>query len=47
MDETAVTGVVAFEIVQAESEARFTLGGLLNGNPKTVVGVTDQIAGEF
>ena len=42
-----VMGAVAFVIVQAESEARFSLGELLRGNPKTVVGVTDQVKGEF
>jgi polyisoprenoid-binding protein YceI len=36
-----------FGIVPAESQARFTLGELLGGNPKTVVGVTDQVAGEI
>ncbi|KAA3648819.1 MAG: YceI family protein [Chloroflexi bacterium] len=35
----------AFEIVQSESEARFSLGELLSGVPTTVVGVTDQVAG--
>lgn len=38
---------VVFEIVQAESEARFSLGELLRGNPNTVVGVTDQVAGQL
>jgi polyisoprenoid-binding protein YceI len=38
--------VVIFSIVQAESEVRFTLGELLNGAPKTVIGTTDQVAGE-
>ncbi|MBC8503988.1 MAG: YceI family protein [Anaerolineales bacterium] len=47
MDESGAAGVVAFEIVQAESEARFSLGELLRGNPKTVVGVTDQVTGDF
>jgi len=45
MEESSATGVVAFEIVQAESEARFSLDELLRGNPKTVVGVTDQVTG--
>lgn len=38
---------VIFEIVQAESEARFIIDEVLNGAPKTVVGVTDQVAGEI
>ena len=38
---------ITFQIVQAESEARFTLDELLRGEPTTVVGVTDQVAGEL
>jgi polyisoprenoid-binding protein YceI len=38
---------VIFEIVQADSEARFLINEVLNGSPKTVVGVTDQVAGEI
>jgi len=45
--ETTTSDAVIFTIVQAESEARFTLTELLNGNPKTVVGTTDQVAGEI
>jgi len=40
-------GSTVFEIVQAESEARFMLGELLRGEPTTVIGVTDQVAGEI
>lgn len=36
-----------FEISQAESEVRFTLGEILAGQPNTVVGVTDQVAGQI
>jgi polyisoprenoid-binding protein YceI len=36
-----------FEIVPAESEVRFVIEEVLNGAPKTVVGTTDQIAGEM
>ena len=43
----APEGVIVFTIVQAESEVRFTLDELLNGAPKTVIGATDQIAGEI
>lgn len=38
---------VVFEIVSAESEATFSLGELLQGNPNTVVGVTNQVAGQI
>ncbi|MGB3717378.1 MAG: YceI family protein [Candidatus Promineifilaceae bacterium] len=38
---------VLFEIVQAESEARFIIDEVLRGNPKNVIGLTDQIAGEI
>lgn len=40
-------GVVLFEIVQAESQVRFTLGEILRGQPNTVVGTTDQVAGQI
>jgi polyisoprenoid-binding protein YceI len=36
-----------FQITQAESKASFTLDELLNGQPKTVIGTTDQVAGEL
>lgn len=38
---------VLFGIVSEESEARFTLNEMLRGNPKTVVGATNQVAGEI
>jgi polyisoprenoid-binding protein YceI len=44
--ETA-TSPITFEIVQADSEARFLIDEVLRGNPNTVVGVTDQVAGQF
>ena len=49
MEEAAVAsdGVIVFTIVQAESEVRFTLDELLSGIPTTVVGATDQVAGEI
>ncbi len=46
-EEGGAAGVVTFAVVQSESEARFTLDELLRGNPKTVVGVTDQVFGEI
>ncbi|MDH3676091.1 MAG: YceI family protein [Anaerolineae bacterium] len=36
-----------YEILPAESEARFQIGEILRGSPFTVVGTTDQVAGEF
>jgi polyisoprenoid-binding protein YceI len=36
-----------FQITQAESKASFTLDEQLNGQPKTVIGTTDQVAGEL
>ncbi|NNJ12026.1 YceI family protein [Chloroflexales bacterium ZM16-3] len=36
-----------FQIVQADSKASFTLDEVLKGEPKTVVGTTDQVAGEL
>jgi polyisoprenoid-binding protein YceI len=47
MDTSSADGVIIFTIVQAESEVRFTLGELLSGVPTTVVGATDQVAGEI
>jgi polyisoprenoid-binding protein YceI len=38
---------VVMQIVQAESEARFIIDEVLNNAPKTVVGTTDQVAGEI
>lgn len=38
---------VIFEISQDSSEARFTIDEILNGSPKTVVGVTNQVAGQI
>jgi len=36
-----------FSIVQSESEARFIIDEILNNAPKTVIGVTDQVAGQI
>jgi polyisoprenoid-binding protein YceI len=44
--ETA-TSPITFEIVQADSEARFLINEVLRGDPNTVVGATDQVAGQF
>ncbi|KAA3664500.1 MAG: YceI family protein [Chloroflexi bacterium] len=43
----ATVDFVTFEIAQAESEARYSLGELLRGQPKTVVGSTNQVAGQL
>lgn len=40
-------GTLLFNIVQAESEVRFTLDEELRGSPKTVVGTTNQVAGQI
>jgi polyisoprenoid-binding protein YceI len=39
--------LITFEIVPAESEARFAIDEILRGAPKTVVGTTDQMAGQL
>jgi polyisoprenoid-binding protein YceI len=47
-DEIAAPeGALIFTIIPEESEARFTMDELLRGVPTTVVGVTDQVAGEI
>jgi polyisoprenoid-binding protein YceI len=40
-------GLTRFQIAQAESHASFTLDEQLNGQPKTVIGTTNQVAGEL
>ena len=45
--EVVESDPITFQIVQAESEARFSMDELLRGEPVTVVGVTDQVAGEI
>ncbi len=45
--ESAGSGLTVLQFVQAESEARFILSEVLRGQPKTVVGVTNQVAGEI
>ncbi len=46
-DETAVAGLVVYEISQGESEVRFELDEDLRGVRTTVVGTTDQVAGQI
>lgn len=45
--ETAAASTILAQIVSAESEARFVIDEVLNNAPKTVVGATDQVAGEI
>ncbi|MCB0175011.1 MAG: YceI family protein [Anaerolineae bacterium] len=45
--EDVVTEPVIYEIVQSESEARFLIDEVLRGDPITVVGTTDQVAGQI
>jgi len=44
---TTESSVVLFEIISSESEARFIIDEVLNGTPATVVGTTDQVAGQL
>jgi polyisoprenoid-binding protein YceI len=46
-DSPPVAGTVTLQIVQDESEARFKIDEVLNGSPNTVVGTTNQVAGEI
>lgn len=43
----AAAGTTIFEIVQAESQAQFKIDEVLEGAPKTVLGITDQVAGQI
>ena len=40
-------GPIIFEISQTESEVRFTIDEMLRGEPNTVVGTSDQVAGQI
>lgn len=44
---TAPPNEQVFAIVGAESEVRFVVGEILNGNPNTVVGATNGVSGEI
>ena len=46
-EPVGATGPVVFEIVAAESQARFVINEVLRGSPKTVIGVTDQVSGQL
>lgn len=43
----AESGLIVAELVKQESEARFIINEILNGNPKTVVGVTSEVAAQI
>jgi len=45
--EVPTTRPIIFEIRQDESEVRFTLNETLRGEPKTVVGISNQVAGQM
>lgn len=45
--EAPASEPVVFEIQQSSSVARFLIDEVLNGNPVTVEGVTDQVAGQI
>ena len=44
---TQAADSVVFQIVPEESKARFIIDEVLDNQPKTVVGTTDQVAGEI
>jgi len=46
-EEQPASEPTLFEIVPAESEARFMIDEILLGEPFTVVGITDQVAGQI
>ncbi|MEM7132984.1 MAG: YceI family protein [Chloroflexota bacterium] len=46
-DESAAVSLTVFEIVQVESQARFYIDEVLRGDPVTVEGITDQVAGQI
>jgi polyisoprenoid-binding protein YceI len=41
------SGLTVLQIVSAQSEVRFILSEVLRGQPTTVIGATDQVAGEI
>lgn len=45
--EVAIVEPQLFEIQQAESTASFVIDEVLNGSPKTVIGTTNQVAGQL
>jgi len=47
LDQVSQSDATVFQIVPSESEVRFIIDEVLRGSPKTVVGTTDQVAGEI
>jgi polyisoprenoid-binding protein YceI len=47
VEEAEATGPQTFELIQAESEARFIINEVLRGVDTTVVGVTNQVAAQI
>jgi polyisoprenoid-binding protein YceI len=45
--DTTAPGATILQIVPSESQARFVIDEVLNNAPKTVVGSTEQVAGEI
>jgi len=45
--QSSGSGTVIYQIVPADSSASFTVGEVLNGSPNTVVGTTNQVAGQI
>jgi polyisoprenoid-binding protein YceI len=46
-EATPAGGALTFSIVPGESEARFTINEVLNGEDTTVVGTTGEVSGDF
>lgn len=47
IEDTSPDSLIVFQIVQENSEVRFSLDEILSGNPFTPVGKTNQVAGEI
>jgi polyisoprenoid-binding protein YceI len=47
LTQTSATANTTYTIAQSSSQATFTIDEVLNGSPKTVVGTTDQVAGQI
>jgi len=46
-DDSAASGSVVLQIDQSQSKAQFIIDEVLDNAPKTVIGSTDQVAGEI
>ncbi len=47
VSDAPATGMILYQIAQAESQVRFNIFEELRGSPKDVIGVSDQVAGEL